>query len=335
MPSVTVDNSTTFDFTDSGPPSLASYTTIVFIHHDSAGVFQKVARLAGSKQLRTIILTPRKSSSTTAYSVAAQQAILGGSTEQRRDFLQKEGISVAIAIDRVITQLSLPENVAIAGFSRGLAFVVTIYGLLSKIPTEVSQRLKKYVKSFILLSPSNWVLGIPDPSDAYVPLWDEALPADQRGSTFLKWISSYFQHGGLTSRNVSQLQKRSTDALKRTSTEGMNPGSNPTTDNLSTTDFQRFDSFANMRAFSPLLTAQTNNLLDAKVRATWGRPTILVLYGNASVWCDVHAAWFLEAAANASNGITVNAINGGNHYFLWDYPEKTLDVLKEFTAKAN
>ncbi|KAG6918723.1 hypothetical protein DXG01_012208 [Tephrocybe rancida] len=316
MPSITVGDDITFNFTDSGRPLGPEYTTIFLIrgHTFHSGVFQRLENLAGSRQLRTIALNRREYPGTSPYTIAERRVICNGSSIERADVMQQQGVLISLAVDTIIQQLSLPTGVAIAGWSLGSAFLVSMIASVNALPEDLRLRLKNHVKSFILLDPATYPLGLQNPPDAYIPLFDKTIPEQQRRSDFGKWCASY-EHGDLSSRNVHQLRKRVHEGGRKATTEVMTPEELASMANL-TVDFE-FDTFiAEEESWRPVLAAHTNSLVsDTQIREGWGRPDIFCLYGDASVWCCIYAAWYLE---EKSSEIICRSLSGANHFFKGD-----------------
>ncbi|KAG6811100.1 hypothetical protein H0H92_008988 [Tricholoma furcatifolium] len=336
MPSVTAGD-ITLHFTDSGPPLKEGdslYMTIIFFHGHTfhSGIFQHLATLAGTRALRIIAFNRRQYPGSTPYNEAEQRVILSGSLEERTAFMKEEGNLGALAIDRIIQDLNLPQQVAIAGWSLGVVFAISMYGAITRVPTDVAARLKTYVKSFILLEPTAWPLGIPEPTDAYLPLWDKSLQVEDRIPAFGQWYFAYFNHGDLSSRDAGQLQRHPQDVSKSNRIDVM-----PRFDLLSTTDLAtelRFDTVFIEESFSPILAAQTDIFLtDLMVHEAWRSPKVLCLYGEATFWCTIYAIWYLEEKGETLQHLDLRfkSIKDANHFFVWDLAEETLDRLKEFT----
>ncbi|KAG6814904.1 hypothetical protein H0H93_011801, partial [Arthromyces matolae] len=89
-----------------------------------------------------------------------RQAILNGSFDERKAFLQEQGSLIALAVDRLIQQLSLPGNVTLAGWSLGIAFLLAVFCSLNELPRGVQQTLKDNVRAFVILDPGTYPLGI-------------------------------------------------------------------------------------------------------------------------------------------------------------------------------
>ena len=156
-------------------------------------------------------------------------------------------------------------------------------------------------------------LGIPAPSDGYCPLWDNDIPQEARGPPFVKWISSYFKHGDLSSRDFYQLAQREVDTSKTPTIETI-----PQEELLTITDFvpgiHAETGILSEIEFSSILDKQTMKaLLDPQVREDWGGHPVWLLYGEATAWNILHGAWELEKKFKASD-VNFKSIPGANHF---------------------
>ncbi|KAG5340715.1 hypothetical protein C0989_000595 [Termitomyces sp. Mn162] len=338
MPFITVGNDITFYYTDSGPPPESTYTTIFFLHGHTfhSGIFQRLANFAGSRQLRTIAINRREYPGTTPYTEDERRVVIEGSFEERKSFLQEQGSLIALAVDGLIQQLSLPGQVTMVGWSLGTALLLSVYCSISRLSDGVQQRLKKYVKTFVLLETATYPLGIPTPPSGYNPLYDDKLVPEQAVSAFEKWVSSYYQHGDLSSRDITELQLSSCgyDLLRQPTTQTMTPAELESTASL-TADL-KCESLLVVSDFVTLLEAQTNTLLfDSQIRKAWGKLDVWCLYGEASVWTCIYASWYLEEKKQDSDEIFVKSLCDVNHFPMWDCPERTLDLLKDICTRDN
>ena len=115
------------------------------------GIFQRLLDLAGPRQLRAIAINRREYPGTTPYSEDERRVIREGSFEERKNFLQEQGILLALAVDGLIEELSLRGPVAVAGWSLGTAFTISLYCSINSLSDNVQHRLKNSIKTFILL----------------------------------------------------------------------------------------------------------------------------------------------------------------------------------------
>ncbi|KAF5378517.1 hypothetical protein D9615_007154 [Tricholomella constricta] len=336
-----------FFYTDSGPPPDAEYTTIFFIHGHTfhSSIFQRLATPARSRGLRLICFNRRGYPWSTPYSSEEQNTIAEGSEAERAAFLHQQGLDIALFIDGLIQELLLPQKVAIAGWSMGNAFLIACLASIHEMPGTMRGRLRTCVKHFFLLGrslyrsisfsspavptlittilkdPPSQLLGIPSPPNTYHPLQDKDIPPEARGAAFTKWCSSYFRHG--PSREFSNLAQRDIDPSKLPTVESMTPEELQA---VTAASGATYDSSLSAE-FGGVLAAQTEKaLFDPGVREAWGAPSISLVYGEASPWNCVFAAWSLE---ERMGGIRVEALEGANHFFVWEEPERTVAVLVE------
>ncbi|KAG6889207.1 hypothetical protein C0995_002667 [Termitomyces sp. Mi166 len=202
-----------------------------------------------------------------------------------------------------------------------------MYCSISWLSDDVQQRLKKSVRTFVLLETGTSLLGIANPLSGYSPLFDDKLSPRQKALEFSEWVSAYYQHGDLSLRDISELQLSQGGHLlsKQPTTQTMTPAELESTASL-TADL-KYDTLLIAPDFRPVLEAQTNALLfNSQVQQAWGKPDVWCLYGEASVWPCIYGSWYLE---QRSNEIFFKILNGANHFFIWDYPEKTVNLLEK------
>ncbi|KAF8961167.1 Alpha/Beta hydrolase protein [Flammula alnicola] len=333
MPTVGVKQDITFHYTDSGPLQQAEYTTLVVVHGHSfhEGIFQRLLPLASAHSLRVICVSRREYQGSTPYTSEELTVINNGSNEERAKFLQNQGVLLALFVDAVIQKHSLPKQggVALAGWSLGNAFTLSMIAAIYDLPTDTKERLKSFLHSLILWDPPLMALGMSYPPGAYIPLWDENIPPEGRGAVFGKWIAGYFNHENLASRDFSQLNLGDFDTISRT----------PTTEKMTHDELLSVTDFAPgpkcetplivPGLFTTVLADQLSRaLFDPNIRAAWGGLEVCNMYAESTVWCIVYATWLLEARAKDAE-ITFKAVKDANHFLMWEDPERTMMFLKE------
>ncbi|KNZ78568.1 hypothetical protein J132_11206, partial [Termitomyces sp. J132] len=311
MPSITVDNNITFYYTDSGPPSKSAYVTIFFLHGLTfhSGIFQRLADSAWSRQLRIIAFNRREYPGSSPYTDDERRVIRTGSFEERLSFVQEQGKLIVLAVDGLIQQLSLPRRVAVAGWSLGTAALLSMYCSIERVSDDVQRRLRNSVKTFILLDTTIYCHGLPTPPGGYNPFHDHSLSYEHKSPAFQKWASSYYQHGDLSSHDVSELRLSSSgcELFKRPTVQTMTPMERKSTASPSS----RYDCLFLLN-FHSVLEAQTNTFLfDSHIRKSWGKHKFWCLYGEASFWVSIYASWYLE---QKSNEINFKSLYGFNHF---------------------
>ena len=139
------------------------------------------------------------------------------------------------------------------------------------------------------------------------------IPDEARGPAFAKWVSSYYNHGDLSSQDFSQLKQREGDTSKK-----------PTTDTISLEELLNIIDFgpvANCETsllesehFLSIYVKQTTKaLFDPQIREDWGEHPVWFVYCEASIWNVHYTAWNLEKLDKASE-INFKSIPGANHF---------------------
>ena len=173
-------------------------------------------------------------------------------------------------------------------------------------------QLTPIVLKYISIDPPSQGLGFPiPPSGVYFPLKD--VPKEARASAFAKWVSSYYIHGDLNSRDFSQLNQHEGDPSKKPTTDTI-----PLEELLTITDSGpgvKCETFLiESGHFLSIYIKQTMKaLFDPQIREDWGEHPVWFVYGEASLW-DVHyTAWNLEEKVKASE-INFKLVSGANHF---------------------
>jgi hypothetical protein len=150
-----------------------------------------------------------------------------------------------------------------------------------------------------------------------VPHTDPDIPSEVRGPAFVKWVSSYFIHGDLSTHNLDHLTYNNTDPLKPSTIEALEPGVLVSIADLAPAD--KYDNIIGLPPFQGPVFAQTNKaLFDPSLRGAWSGAKFWNLYGSAEPWNIIYAAWFLEDKSRAANtlelAINSKVIEGANHF---------------------
>lgn len=168
--------------------------------------------------------------------------------------------------------------------------------------------------------PPSHALGIPNPPRDYVPLQDDDLLPEARGPAFAKWVSSYYIHGDLSTRDLDELNYRTGDPSRKPSIENM------TTEELyAITDFaagNKGETIIIEPPFQKVLTKMRHKaLFDLEVRSAWGGAKVWHLYGLSSTWNIFLSVWTLEKEDkefqhihNVQPYINFKTTEGANHF---------------------
>ena len=179
---------------------------------------------------------------------------------------------------------------------------------------QLTAILPKHI--FIFLShvdPPSHALGFPIPSGGYSPLTDHNIPEEARGPAFARWVSSYYKHGDLGSRDFSQLNQREGDTSKKPTTDTI-----PLEELLTIADFApaaKCEAFIvdSHQFLSAFMNQTTKALFDPQIRDNWGEHSVWFVYCEASFWHAVYAPWNVEKEDKNSE-INFKSIPGANHF---------------------
>ncbi|KAJ6615456.1 Alpha/Beta hydrolase protein [Mycena sp. CBHHK59/15] len=335
MPSLALKSGVEFFYTDSGAVTgVPGYTTLLIIHGHTfhSGTFQRLHPLAQPNSLRIISVNRREYPGSSPYSVEDLTVFGEGTEAERASLLEQQGRDLALFVDGLIQELSIPKagGVALIGWSLGTIFLLSLIASIETLPVETKERLSSFVHSVVLLQPPALALGLPTPEGWLMPHTDPDIAPEARGPAFAKWVSSYFIHGDLSTHSLDHLTYTNT-----------NPFKSPTTDSLKPEEFfaiadfapaEKYDSIVGLPPFEALVYSQmTKALFDSGVRAAWSGARFWNIYGNAEPRDVIYASWFLEDRSRGADALEMSfkVLDGGNHFFVWEEPEKAIQVLKE------
>jgi hypothetical protein len=141
---------------------------------------------------------------------------------------------------------------------------------------------------------------------------DHDIPEEARGPAFAKWVSSYYKHGDLSSRDFSQLNQREVDTSKKPTTDTI-----PLEELLTITDSgpaAKSEKFiVDSLQLSTFMNQMTKALFDPQIRKDWGGHPVWFVYCEASPWNAHYGAWKLEEKDKASE-IKFKLVPGANHF---------------------
>ncbi|KAJ7342600.1 Alpha/Beta hydrolase protein [Mycena albidolilacea] len=336
MPSLTLNNGVVFGYTDSGAVTGgADYTTVVIIHGHTfhSGTFQRLNPLAQPNSLRIISVNRREYPGSSPYSTEDLTTFAEGNDAERASLLEQQGHDLAMFLDSLIAELSIPQSggIALVGWSMGNLFLLALIACIQTLPTATRDRLSLFVNNAIILQSPSLALGLPSPPGRLIPHTDPDIAPEARGPAFAKWVSSYFLHGDLSTHNIDHLTYNDTDPAKPSTIETLKPE-----ELLAMTDFapaEKYDNIVGLPPFAGAVFKQTNKaLFNPTVRDAWSSTRFWSLYGTAEPWNVIYGSWFLEDQSHAIDPkleIISKVIEGGNHFLVWEHPEKAIDELKK------
>ncbi|KAF7376910.1 AB hydrolase-1 domain-containing protein [Mycena sanguinolenta] len=333
MPTLVLKNGVAFAYTDTGAlPGGKKYTTLVIIHGHTfhSGTFQRLNPFAQPNALRIICVNRREYPGSSPYSPAELKTFAEGTEAERTALLEQQGRDLAMFLDG----LSIPKaggGIVLIGWSIGAIYLLALVACIKKLPTATQKRLSG-VRSVIMFQAPSLAFGLPTPKGLLIPHDDPDIPVEARGPAFAKWVSSYFIHGDLSTRNTNNLTYNNTNPDKPPTIGTLKPE-----EFLAMTDFapaERYDNIVCLPPFAGLVSKQTNKaLFDPTTREAWSRARFWNVYGTAEPWNIIYAAWALEAQSRAADNpklaLNFKVIPRSNHFLVWEDPERAINELKE------
>ncbi|KAF9003009.1 Alpha/Beta hydrolase protein [Cyathus striatus] len=344
MPFLSIRHGLTYFYTDNGVPNTPNYKTMIMIHGygGHSGLFQKLNPLTLAKGLRLICLNRREYPGSTSFTEEELKRLNDGSEPERADMIAQQGADYALFVDGVIKECALPKDggVILTGYSLGNIFLLSILASITSLPVDTQNRLKEYVTVAIMLDPPSQAIGGKSPAQSYVPTWDEEIPPESRGMAFGIWATSYFKHGDLSTRDINQLVYREANISKTPSILTMSPEEFEATNDFSAGE--KWEDRINLPHNINILSSQTKKaLFNPFIKAAWNNLPMWHVYGTSGPWNVVYAAWVLEDWLQEVDFkqpeplIKFKPVDGANHGFTWDEPQRALDCLLEYEVRFN
>ncbi|KAM5543802.1 hypothetical protein V8D89_002419 [Ganoderma adspersum] len=341
MASIVVNHSgTELSYIDSGAPNGAiNYVTIFAIHGTvfAGPIWDRVIALAPKAGVRFVAVNRRDYPGSTPLSPDELSVLNSGTDDQKADYLKARGVEFATFFDIFAERNTLspisPDGSsggsAVLGWSLGCTFALASVAAVDALPGSVQARWKARMRTLILQEPPTVSLGRSNPPDAWTPLVDETMPQAARTSFFSHWITSYFKHGDLTTRNLDEI-----------SYIIPTPSRAPTIYSMSEAELARalyepavFGSDMAFMIFSaPQIEATYRKaVFDKAVRALVPQMKVVVFSGDATASFSIPSQWQIEDEDKAAGGgfVTVKWVAGFNHLAHVAEPGEALQVYMD------
>ncbi|KAK7046737.1 Alpha/Beta hydrolase protein [Favolaschia claudopus] len=325
-------NGTVLAYTDSGKPASDVYITIFALHGMgfNGGIFKRLAAVAPKKNIRLVAINRRQYEGSTPFGPEAAIPITG-SEDEKTKFLASRGIELANFAATFIEKNNLPPisadgktgGVAFLGWSAGNNLTCAAVANIDGLSAGAQARLRSHLRAHIMYEAPSIVIGLPLPPDNWFPHMDKSMPAEKHTPMFTNWITSYFDHGDLATKDLKVLNYHLPSPYRRPSVYSMTR--------------EEFDAIVDMgpEEFAPLFMSQAQaaaNLNKACFSETIKSlvPALKTTFiaGERSASYAIAAMWSLESENEARGGeLKTVLIPGANHFYHWEEPEEALQVF--------
>ncbi|KAL5492300.1 hypothetical protein ACEPAI_3747 [Sanghuangporus weigelae] len=330
-------------YEDTGSPSNAEgiYTTLMVVHGTGfhSQIFRRLPPFALQHNIRLVFINRRDYPGSSPYTEGDLKRISADNAEMNNEFAKARASEFAQFIKTFIEKENIPKassdwkrgGIVLMAWSSGNAYTLPLLSYADSIPEDTRLFIEPYIRSLILFDMPRWIAGalqLPD------PLRDLSLSEEERVQRFNIWVSSYYSHKSLTSRNIVDLEHVADDdpTIRKSTFEAL------TLEEIKETAFAPPSTGSELafRNGDPVIYAERMRraLFDDELAKYWPRVGIDVVWGENSIWVVVDAAWELQKAhEKADNEKIVGRplrffmIPGANHFPHWDKPEMTMEFF--------
>ncbi|KAJ7590035.1 hypothetical protein C8J56DRAFT_936707 [Mycena floridula] len=327
---VSLDDAGTFlSYTDSGNPGTADYVTIFAIHGTGYNnrTFKRIQDVAGGQNIRFVAINCLQYHGSSPYSETELQMLIGGSGAEKRGILRKRGIEIANFVDFFIRGHGIPPisedgkcgGVVLLGWSAGVRETVSAIASMGELPSDSG--FKTHLRAHIMYEAPCIALGLPESPLHWSPFIDSTIPTEKRTALFAVWVSSYFDHGDLATRDRKVLSYIVPSPLLRPSIYDMNA------EEIS--DMIDEEAVAVVAAGFVMSTPEMPAIYRKACFETPG-VTTTCLAGTKTYSSVISAIWAIEDD-NLQHGGSVRIIfiPGANHFLHWEDPGQALKAFIE------
>jgi len=325
-------------YSDSGVPPNGSYITIFALHGMcfSAPIFQKAQEAALGKGVRFVAINRRNYPGSTPFTSQELEVVNTGTPGQRAAWLTDRGHEIGTFIAKFIKENNLSPissggksgGSILLGWSVGAGEANATIANADTLPEAERSILSAHLRSFILYEGAPIMYGLPMPEKNWAPFLVESIPPEDRLPAFGQWVTGYFDHKSVESRDLNDL----TYVLVSTNRSG-------TIYNMSQAQIdETIFNGAEAAIEGPyMFTFQTQlqdvfkkALFDPSVRKLLPHLKVAAIAGTRTASFGIAGFWAVEKEAKSSDlPITFKMVDGINHFVHWDEPERAIDVLLE------
>ncbi|KAI0040053.1 hypothetical protein FA95DRAFT_1577199 [Auriscalpium vulgare] len=337
-PTIQVDDAgTVLAYTDTGAPPASPYTTLFAVHGMtfSSLIFSRLAAAAHARGLRFVAVTRRNYPGSSPFTPDELNIMAGGTPAQKTKFMRARGHELARFVDAFMQRHGLPclsadgrsGGVALMGWSLGCSVVVPTLAHVETLPDAVKARLGANIRAVILNEPIPIMLGLPTPEGSWSPILDTSVPEDVRFSMFSQWVSGYFAHPALPTRDPSALSSFVPSLHRPPSVFSMSAaeqGSFLVGSEVAKPDVPLMSGFEETQRvnFQTACFGET-------ARALLPRMRIHHVVGGETIAFSLAAFWAVEDEdkEHGAGFINFKFIEHANHFHFWDKPQDAMQLL--------
>ncbi|KAJ3825474.1 Alpha/Beta hydrolase protein [Lentinula raphanica] len=330
------ENDIHLTFIDSGAPAKTPYVTIFAVHGMcfTGLIFKKVSKIFYDKGFRFVAVNRRNFGGSSPYTPEELKELTGGDDEKKNAWLRLRGQEFGLFIAKFIQQNNLPPitpdgksgGAVILGWSAGASLAIATLSIVDTLPQDARGLLSAHIRAFIGQEPAPLALGLPTPPKNWAPLRETSIPEELRFQAFAHWITSYFEHGDFSKRDLDSLEYVLASPLRPPSIYNMTKAETDEMlqlDQAATSDLPFLFNLANplKAAFRKVCFDPATKELLPKMSIAFMTGTMPPAFGPAGLWAVER-----EQKEAGTNHIQLKVIPGANHFMHWDDPEKSVEA---------
>ncbi|KAI9066194.1 hypothetical protein FKP32DRAFT_1566413 [Trametes sanguinea] len=329
-------------YIDSGIPSSSEegYTTMFALHGTgfTSPIFEKVMSLATLANIRFVAINRRDYPGSTPYTPEEMQTIISGSYDEKVAFVKARGLELASFVDQFIVRNNIPPiskegkhgGFALIGWSYGSFVALSAVANVGSLDTPARARWAAHMRALVLQEPPTVAIGSPLPSPFWSPMVDFSIPEELRGPFHSQWVTSYFKHGDLSTRDFKAVSYVLPATFRA-----------PTIFNIPEERLKEIDyappatgsDLFMMLHFNDEMNASYRKAcFDQDIRQLLPNMKVTAIAGDSANSLTYPAYWAMEDDNEAHGGGMINFngfVKGTNHFIHWDEPAKALELYMD------
>ncbi|KAI0704536.1 hypothetical protein C8Q76DRAFT_779013 [Earliella scabrosa] len=339
MPSIVVDDDkgTQLAYFDTGVPkstqSKEPYLTIVAVHGTvfSSPTFARLMERSNVAGVRFVAVNRREYPGSTPWSEDEFRILQSGTDAERATFIRDRGVEIATFILRFIEANAIPPTssdgkaggILLLGWSLGCTLALSVLANVDALPPAMQDQLSSYLRSYVMFEPPTVAIGSPRPPQLWSPIIDTTLPEDMRYPAFVPYITGYFKHGDLSTRDPDVISYHVPALFRCPSAYHMSQEEHDAAVYL---PGGPHDTLFFWMGEASIQETYKKACFDAKTRDRLPGMKIWVLCGDATSPHGIPAFWSMEDDNSANGGGFLNFkwVPGANHSHFWDEPQYML-----------